>query len=119
MSVRECPYNHLLIGYSQAIGLSVAGAVVLVMMNVHVYSPRFEVGVRVEGYEVGGETRHINSAFFTFRLVSSTVALPQLVFETKVPMQYYYVYNNFVYYYCLVSKRSKVLHVSSCAVWPY
>ena len=48
--------------------------------------PRFEVGVRVEGYTVGGETRHINSAFFTFRLLDKTVALPQLLLETKVYM---------------------------------
>jgi hypothetical protein len=45
---------------------------------------RFEVGVRVEGYTVGGETRHINSAFFTFRLLDKTVALPQLLLETKI-----------------------------------
>ena len=50
-------------------------------------SLRFEVGVRVEGYTVGGETRHINSAFFTFRLVDQSVAMPQLLLETKVLIQ--------------------------------
>ena len=46
------------------------------------------MGVRVEGYTVGGETRHINSAFFTFRLLDKTVALPQLLLETKVCMHH-------------------------------
>jgi acyl-CoA hydrolase len=45
---------------------------------------RFEVGVRVEGYTVGGETRHINSAFFTFQLEDQSIALPQLLLETQV-----------------------------------
>ena len=46
--------------------------------------PRFEVGVRVDGYTVRGELRHINSAFFTYRLKDQTVALPQLLLETEV-----------------------------------
>ena len=42
------------------------------------------MGVRVEGYTVGGETRHINSAFFTFRLADNAVTLAQLLLQTKV-----------------------------------
>ena len=38
----------------------------------------------MEGYTVDGERRHINSAFFTFRLVDKSIALPQLILETKV-----------------------------------
>jgi hypothetical protein len=33
---------------------------------------------------VGGETRHINSAFFTFQLEDQSIALPQLLLETQV-----------------------------------
>ena len=33
---------------------------------------------------MGGETRHINSAFFTFQLEDQSVALPQLLLETQV-----------------------------------
>lgn len=44
---------------------------------------RFEVGVRVEGYAVGEEKRHINSAFFTFRPADTDCQLPELVTDTK------------------------------------
>ncbi len=43
---------------------------------------RFEVGVRVEGYAVGEERRHINSAFITFRPVEETISLPKLIVDT-------------------------------------
>ena len=54
--------------------------------SVHLYSLycRFEVGVRVEGYAVGEEKRHINSAFFTFRPADTDCQLPELVTDTKV-----------------------------------
>ena len=45
---------------------------------------RFEVGVRVEGFAVGGESRHINSGFFTFRPQDDDVILPNLVTDTQV-----------------------------------
>ena len=45
---------------------------------------RFEVGVRVEGFAVGGERRHINSAFFIYRPQDDSVTLPRLVADSKV-----------------------------------
>ena len=45
---------------------------------------RFEVGVRVEGYAVGEERRHINSAFFIFRTTDESVILPKLVPNDEV-----------------------------------
>ena len=48
------------------------------------YLSRFEVGVRVEGFAVGGESRHINSAFFTFRPQDDNVILPDLIMDTQV-----------------------------------
>ena len=46
-------------------------------------SCRFEVGVRVEGYEVGGEKRHINSAFYIFLVTDKEAALPKLIADTQ------------------------------------
>lgn len=46
--------------------------------------PRFEVGIRVEGYAVGGEERHINSAFYIFRVTEENVTLPRLIADTEV-----------------------------------
>lgn len=45
---------------------------------------RFEVGVRVEGYAVGEERRHVNSAFYIFQATEENVILPKLVAETEV-----------------------------------
>ena len=45
---------------------------------------RFEVGVRVDGYAVGGERRHINSAFYTFRPKDDDTPLPELIPDTEV-----------------------------------
>ena len=45
---------------------------------------RFEVGVRVEGYDVGGEPRHINSAFYIFRADQGDLIIPEPVTESKV-----------------------------------
>ncbi|XP_064392376.1 acetyl-coenzyme A thioesterase-like [Halichondria panicea] len=45
---------------------------------------RFEVGVRVEGYDVGGEPRHINSAFYIFRADQGDLIIPEPVIESKV-----------------------------------
>lgn len=38
----------------------------------------------MEGFAVGGEDRHINSAFFTFRPQNDDVILPDLVTDTQV-----------------------------------
>ncbi len=51
---------------------------------------RFEVGVRVEGYAVGGEERHINSAFFIFRATEEGLVLPKLVPDGQVRLKNYY-----------------------------
>ena len=40
--------------------------------------------MRVEGYAVGEDKRHINSAFFTFRPVDTDCQLPELVTDTEV-----------------------------------
>ena len=45
---------------------------------------RFEVGVRVDGYAVDGERRHINSAFYTFRPKDDDTPLPELIPDTEV-----------------------------------
>ena len=45
---------------------------------------RFEVGIRVEGYAVGEERRHINSAFYIFRVTEEDMALPKLIADTEV-----------------------------------
>ena len=45
---------------------------------------RFEVGVRVEGFAVGGERRHINSAFFIYRPCDENVTLPKLIPDSQV-----------------------------------
>ena len=45
---------------------------------------RFEVGVRVDGYAVDGERRHINSAFYTFRPKDDNTPLPELIPDTEV-----------------------------------
>lgn len=49
-----------------------------------VYFVRFEVGVRVEGFAVGGERRHINSAFFIYRPRDESVVLPKLIPDSQV-----------------------------------
>ena len=38
----------------------------------------------MEGFAVGGEDRHINSAFFTFRPQNDDIILPDLVTDTQV-----------------------------------
>ena len=48
---------------------------------------RMEVGVRVEAQAVGGEARHISSAFTTFAVSSDTdsvIVLPQLETSNEV-----------------------------------
>jgi hypothetical protein len=47
---------------------------------------RFEVGVRVEGFAVGGERRHINSAFFIYRPCDESITLPKLISDSQVHM---------------------------------
>ncbi len=49
-----------------------------------IFNTRFEVGVRVEGYDVGGEPRHINSAFYIFRADQGDLIIPEPVTESKV-----------------------------------
>ncbi len=53
-------------------------------MSFVLYIRRFEVGVRVEGYDVGGEPRHINSAFYMFRADLSDKVIPEPVPDSKV-----------------------------------
>ena len=38
----------------------------------------------MEGYAVGGEKRHINSAFYIFRVTEENVCLPKLLADTEV-----------------------------------
>ena len=54
------------------------------MLLLFFFPCRFEVGVRVEGFAVGGERRHINSAFFIFRPSDESVILPKLIPDSKV-----------------------------------
>ena len=62
------------------------------------YVCRFEVGIRVEGYAVGEEKRHINSAFYIFRAMDENVVLPKLVADSEVGMYVWVLYHSFMVY---------------------
>ena len=73
----SCSAGRLLKGNEEGRSCHLYWSVVLVTC-------RFEVGVRVDGYAVGGERRHINSAFYTFRPKDDNTPLPELIPDTEV-----------------------------------